>query len=151
MANVIFGVFLVLAGLVTGGVLYGQFVNGPQEEMTFSSGLAAMQQYEGQWRFKQGRGLFPEDTEARSFTVMPLGFGSLSLKGETGNFMLSLNQDGHQFKGLLFMKRESGGLGQFSVRVRFAPDGNSLTMSVVNFQIGGRKDIVLEAEKLTSD
>jgi hypothetical protein len=39
--------------------------------------------------------------------------------------------------------------GQFSARVKFAPDGNSLTMSVVHFQIGGRDDIVLEVENLS--
>ena len=146
-----FATLFVLAGLSVAGGFYWQFANGAQPEMTFSSGIAAMKQYEGQWRFREGRGLFPDDADARSFTITPLGFGSLSLKGVTSNFMLSLNQDGRNFRGLLFMTRESGGVGQFSARVRFAPDGNMLTMSVVHFQIGGRRDLVLEAEKISVD
>jgi hypothetical protein len=63
---------------------------------------------------------------------------------------LSLNQDGRAFSGLLFMMRESGGMGQFSARVKFAPDGKALTLSLTNFEIGGRRDIVLEAEKVVT-
>ncbi|MBN2314575.1 MAG: hypothetical protein JXM79_11645 [Sedimentisphaerales bacterium] len=146
-----FSMLFVIVGLAVSGGLYWQFADGAQPEMTFSSGIAAMKQYEGLWRFKKGRGLFHDDADARSFTIMALGFGSLSLKGATGNFMLSLDQDGRNFRGLLFMTRQTGGIGQFSVRVRFAPNGNTLTMSVVNFQIGGRRDIVLEAEKISDD
>ena len=146
-----FSTLLVLVGGVVAGGVYWQFVNGAQPQMTYSAGIAAMKQYEGQWRFKEGRGLLPDDANARSFSITPLGYGSLSLKGATGNFTLSLDQDGRNFRGLLFMTRQSGGVGQFSARVRFAPDGNTLTMSVVHFQIGGRRDLVLEAEKISVD
>ncbi|MCF7974912.1 MAG: hypothetical protein K9N55_13920 [Phycisphaerae bacterium] len=146
-----YAMVFVLAGLGVAGVLYRQFMNAPQSRMTYSEELAALTQYEGQWRFKEGRRLLPDDADARSFTIMPLGFGSLSLKGDTGNFTLSLNQDGRAFSGLLFMMRESGGMGQFSARIKFAPDGNSLTMSVTNFEIGGRRDIVLEAKKIVTE
>jgi hypothetical protein len=145
-----YAMVFVLAGLGAAGVLYRQFMNEPQSQMTYSEELAALKKYEGQWRFKEGRRLLPEDADARSFTIMPLGFGSLSLKGDTGNFTLSLNQDGRAFSGLLFMMRESGGMGQFSARVKFAPDGKALTLSVTNFEIGGRRDIVLEAEKVVT-
>lgn len=141
----------VLVGLVVTGVIYQQYFNEPLPEMTYSEGFAAMKQYEGQWRFKDGRELFNDDADGRTFTITPLGFGGLSLKGVTGYFTLSLNQDGRNFSGLLFRTRETGSTGQFSARVRFAPDGNTLTMSVVNFQIGGRRDIVLEAEKIAAD
>jgi hypothetical protein len=148
-SNVAFYAMLsVLAGVLICGGLYWKMVNGPPAQMTYSAGIAAMKKYEGQWEFKKGLGMLSEETEARSFTITALGRNGLLLKNVVDGYTLSLNQDGRLFSGLLFMTREGGRLGQFSARVQFTPQRNHLTMSVVNFEVGGRRDIVLEADKL---
>lgn len=143
-----YGLLLVLAGISIAGGLYWQSISGPEPQTTYSAGIAAMKQYEGQWRFVTGQGLFPNDEEARSFTITPLSRDGLLLKGVTGNFTLSLTKEGQMFSGLLFLLRQTNASAQFSARVRFSPEHNTLTMAVVNFEIGGRRDIVLQGKRL---
>jgi hypothetical protein len=139
---------LVLAGLTVTGGLYWQFSSGPGPQVSYSAGIATMKQYEGSWRFMNGQELFPDNEDSRSFTITPLGRDGLLLKGVTGNFTLSLSPDGPLFTGLLFMVGQSSTPGQYSARIRFSPGRDTLTMAVVNFEINGRRDIMLQGKRI---
>ncbi len=143
-----YALLLVIAGLAVAGGVYWQLSSGPGPQMSYSAGIAAMKQYEGSWRFAHGQGLFPDDEDARSFAITPLGRDGLLLKGVTENFTLSLTQDGPLFNGLLFMLGQSGAAGQYSARVRFSSERDTLTMAVVNFEMNGRRDIVLQGKRI---
>lgn len=141
------GMCLVLVAFAAAGGLYWFLARGPQQ-VTYSAGIAAMKKYEGQWRFTEGQSLLGDDAESRSFVITALGPDLLLLKGTTDNFTLSLSRDGQLFTGPLFRLNQSEFVGQYSARVRFSAEQDSLTLAVVNFQISGRRDILLRAERV---
>jgi hypothetical protein len=143
-----FHAMFALLGLLLAAVCLNWALERSMEtDPAVSSGFMAWEKYEGTWRFAEGKGIFSETESVKSFKVMPLGMNSLALTGLDGGFHLTLNPDGRLFRGLLYRKSKNGRLRMSPVRVRFSPDGKTMIMVVTRYEIGGRRDVVFEAER----